>query len=187
MAGPELLELVKLFANMPTEEFFARIVKSKAAGASTIVHGVGIESGPEAVSKSVVPLPDVIGPDVSEMVSIKDRDKKRLCEGHSIKGHHSKKLKEPLSCPSSTSLGLLSEAGIMSSPRLETIMGVSGVSTKSSLRVCKGFADKVPFPYISLLFSFIHIYPIALLICLSFLFLFVVYGVREDVKVGRCG
>lgn len=95
VVGPKLLELVKLFANIPTEEFLARLVESKVAGASTVMLSIGVESGPKIVLKSLVPHSGVVGIGAIETNVMKDRDKRRHRDGHSSKGHYSKKLKEP--------------------------------------------------------------------------------------------
>lgn len=83
-----------------------------------------------------------------------DREKKRLSDGHSSKGHQSKKLKEPLSCPSSGRMDLLSEDVMGSFPQVRTNVEVSRVAVGHSHRVCKGFVDKVLFLY---LFCFIFL------------------------------
>lgn len=78
MTGAKVLDLVRLFANMPTEDFLARLVKSKAAGASTMMPTAGIETGPEAISKTPVSLPGVVGTDVSEAVVGKGKGEKEV-------------------------------------------------------------------------------------------------------------
>lgn len=130
---------------MPTEEFLALFVKSKAAGASTVIPSVGVESGPEVVSKELVPLSTIAGTGASEAAAAKDRDKKRHRDGHSSKGHHSKKLKEPLSCPSSGKMDLFPDDATESFPRVKATTEVSGLSTGGGLHVCKGLVDKVLF------------------------------------------
>lgn len=51
LAGPELRKIADTFVNMPTEEFLARLVKSRAPGASIVIVRDSDEKGPEAVSK----------------------------------------------------------------------------------------------------------------------------------------
>lgn len=152
MIGPKVLELVKLFANMPTEDFLDHLIKSKAAGASTVLLIIGIESGPEAVSKDPVSPSNVVDVGVSEVVVGKGKEKKRHRDGHYSKTSHSKKLKDSASCPVSGRLVLFSEddagtlipqgAGVIAS---ESIVG-------KGLRGCKSLADKV-FPSLTPFFN----------------------------------
>lgn len=143
MSGPPLLNLVGSFAAMPTEEFLALLVKSKAAGASTMIPSIGVESGPEVVSKELVSPSVAVGTGVSEAAAAKDRDKKRHRDGHSSKGHHSKKLKEPLSCPSSGKVDLFPDDTTESSPRVKANTEVYGLSTGGGLHVCKRLVEKL--------------------------------------------
>lgn len=93
--------MVNLFANMPIDNFLARLIKSKSVGASTAMPSIGVESGPEMISKSLAPHSTVAGISASDTTIVKDPERKSHRDKHSSKSHPSKKLKEPLSCPSS--------------------------------------------------------------------------------------
>lgn len=131
VTGPALLELVKLYANMPTEEFLALLVKSKAAGASTVIPSVKLESGPEAISKSLVSPSSVIEVDAVGTAVVKDKERKRHREGHFSKGHHSKKLKDVVELPSSDG-----NVGALVSPK-------GGTNVVRGLRGCKDLVDQL--------------------------------------------
>lgn len=135
--------MVEIFADMPTKEFLALLVKSKAAGASTALPSVGVESGPEVASRSLVACTTVTGVGASETTLVKEREKKRHRDGHSSKGHVSKKLKEPLSCPSSFKVDLPFEGIGELSPRDHSRAGASDVNAGGGLHVCKSLVDKL--------------------------------------------
>lgn len=61
MIGLELRKIFGYFAAMPTEELLARLVKSKAPGASVVVVSDAIETGSEAASRSVLLTSEVVG------------------------------------------------------------------------------------------------------------------------------
>lgn len=154
MVGLELQRAVDLFIKMPTEEFLARLVKSKAAGASLVVVGDSEEKGPEAISRSIPVVSDAIGVGNSEsaVVLSKEKDKKRHREGGSSRGHHSKKFKEPVVCPSFVDPP---KVGSESFGRVATDPGLSGGRSGGDLRVCKNYVDQVT----SLLFSSSCLFP----------------------------
>lgn len=79
MARHELQKVSKLFVGMPTKEFLARLVRTLALGASTVVIGGVVEKGPEDASKNVLPDSEVVGVGNSEsnVVQVKDRERKR--------------------------------------------------------------------------------------------------------------
>lgn len=103
MVGPDLRKLSKEFADMPIEEFLARLVRSMAPGASVMVVGITEEKGPEVDSKSALPVSGVAGGGHSEttVAFVKDKERKRHRDGSSSRSHHSKKFKEPMMPPSS--------------------------------------------------------------------------------------
>lgn len=131
----ECKKLVKLFANMPTDEFLVYLIKSKAAEASTMMPSVGLESGLKVVSKNLTLHSGVVSIGASNTSVMKDQEKKRHRDGHFSKGHHSKKLKEPVSCPSSGGVGSLSENDMGSFPQMRANVEASGVAVKRILLI----------------------------------------------------
>lgn len=104
---------------------------------------VGVESGPEIVSKSLAPHSGVVGIGASETNVMKDREKRRHRDGPSSKGYYSKKLKEPVSCPSSGGVDSLSENDMGSFPQIMRVnVEVFGMVVGNGLPVCKSFVDK---------------------------------------------
>lgn len=147
VTDPELRKLSKLFVEMPTEEFLARLVKSRAPRASVVVINNVVETGPEAASWGVVTsfgVAQVADPDMN-VVLVKDKEKKRHRDGTTSRSHHHKKLKEPLVCPSSDGVSLASKSGVESRSRVITEVDTIVDSVGGGLRLCKGYADKVYF------------------------------------------
>lgn len=97
VARPDLRKISKYFAEMPTEEFLTRFMRSRAAGASMVVISDVVEKGPEAASKSALTAPEALGvtsPD-STIVLGKEKDRKRHRDGAASRTHHHKRFKEP--------------------------------------------------------------------------------------------
>lgn len=144
VVGPELRRLLKLFVGIPTEEFLAKLVKSRAHGASTIVIDEAVELGPEVVSQNVPPSSEVVAVGNSESnVVLKEKDKKRHREGTSSRNHHSKKFKEPVKCLSSDEVVLASKIGLGSSGCTNAGVATPGQTVGGGLRLYKDYVDKV--------------------------------------------
>ncbi|KAL8103753.1 hypothetical protein AgCh_028091 [Apium graveolens] len=141
-SGPSLRRLFDWFVKMPIGEFLARLVRSKASGASVVVVGPE-EKGPEVNSKAV---PIAEADDLSDLtpiaVLLKDKDKKRHHEGHSSRGHHSNKLKDSVICKASV-VASVGQDGPSSMARDVSSAGGSVDSLKTGLHRCKAHAEKV--------------------------------------------
>ncbi|KAL8125920.1 hypothetical protein AgCh_013286 [Apium graveolens] len=100
--GSDLFRLSRRFLTKPTEEFLARLVKSKAASASIMAVYGSDEKGPGVDSRVVTTAPGtvkttLVGADVT--MKDKDKEKKRHSDSHSSRNHHSKRFKECAKCP----------------------------------------------------------------------------------------
>lgn len=104
-----------------------------------------------------------VGAGASATTATKDRERKRHHDGHTSKGNQAKKLKQPLSCPSSGKVDLFSEDGTESIHKVKAKTDTTGLIIEGSLRSCKGLVDKVLFPC---------------LFCLSFCFSFGIRYIR---------
>lgn len=145
MIGPGLRRLADSFVEMPTDEFLARLVKSRVPGASVVIVGDSDEKGAEAVSKGVPSVSEAL--DHCNMESnaglVRDKEKKRYRDGNSSRGHHSKKLKEPMVCLNVEEVVPGSKSGSESCARVTADLGFRGGSIEGGLLICKNYVEKV--------------------------------------------
>ncbi|XP_074338671.1 uncharacterized protein LOC141676855 [Apium graveolens] len=130
---------------MPIEEFLARLVKSKMAGASIVAIYNSVEKDPEVDLRA-----NVIDLDTIKKVSVgadavmkdKDKEKKHHHDSHSSRGHHSKRYKECVNRPISDEMEFTTLVG--GSCVHHAVSG--GDSTRplsKALLACKDYMEKL--------------------------------------------
>lgn len=130
---------------MPSKEFLALLLKSKAAEASALEVGDGVEAGPKGGSKATVPVSKALEGGVSEstMPLVKEKDKKRHRDGGTSRTHHIKKHKEHAVLAVSGKDG----STLKASSNLSMPPAIAGCvpenSTTVGLRLCKDYVEKV--------------------------------------------
>lgn len=91
--------LSKQFSSMPIEEFFAMLLKSMAGEASTVGGGSAVKKGRESNFTLIAQRSEVVAESpIDEVPEAPLKERKRHWDGHSSRSHHTKKLKEPMSC-----------------------------------------------------------------------------------------
>lgn len=130
---------------MPTEEFLARLVKSRAPGASTIIVDDSEEKGPQVVSRDVISVAEAAGTGNSETNAalVKDREKKCHRDGSTSRSHHSNKFKEPVIYLKSEGLSLTNKTGSLSCARVTVGTGFETELPGNGLVLCKNYVEKV--------------------------------------------
>lgn len=123
---------------MPTDEFLAMLVKRKAAsGADIKAAGPEAEGDSKAAISLTEPVLDVKTSEVS-LALVKEKDKKRHRDGSSSRTHH--KCSKDSTAPENSAT-LVSAGKVDSIPRPS--VDVSAYSELESLRLCRGYVDKV--------------------------------------------
>lgn len=153
VAGADLRREVDLYANMPSKEFLALLLKSKAAEVSVVEVSGAVEAGPEGGSKVVLPSSEAVDDGVTEtsIPLVREKDKKRHRDGSSSRPHHSKKLKDHVVHVSSDKDASVSKSGVDLNQRAIVEKSLFGDTPPVGLRVCKNYVDKVIFPLYFLL------------------------------------